>query len=445
MKTSPSPVCEPAVIHRAEWVVPVCAPPVRNGAVLTHRGRVIAVGHFPSVRRDSPAGVRLADHGQAALFPALVNAHTHLELSALRGRIPLPQPGFHEWLGLLLPLIAAMQAHSIDEGLREGGAELFNSGTGLCGDITNGRAVEHGGTARQTDAAEGLSGDPGCGAAAPERQIFLELLGFNLNSIAAALPPGLDKPYREAWSLAQAPQAGGDCPAIVPHSVYSVSPAIIAETKEWTRSRGLPFSIHVAEQPGEIEFLRTGGGFCREILENQGRWDPGWTPPGKTPVAYLDSLGALDTGTLLVHAVHMTESDWALAAQRDCSVVFCPRSNRNLGSGRPRIEKALSLGIRCALGTNSLASNTDLNLFAEAGFTLDDHPSIDPERVIEMITINPARALGRKGDFGGIEPGAKARILAVTIRSGVDESNLAEALIQSARQGACKWADNPQG
>ena len=78
MNTSPSPVCEPAVIHRAEWVVPVCAPPVRNGAVLTHGGRVIAVGPFPAVRRDSPAGVRLADHGQAALFPALVNAHTHL-------------------------------------------------------------------------------------------------------------------------------------------------------------------------------------------------------------------------------------------------------------------------------------------------------------------------------------------------------------------------------
>ena len=140
----------------------------------------------------------------------------------------------------------------------------------------------------------------------------------------------------------------------------------------------------------------------------------------------------------------MTESDWALAAQKNCTVVFCPRSNRNIGSGSPRIEKALSLGVNCALGTDSLASNTDLNLFAEAGFTLDNYPSIDPERVIEMITLNPARALGRKGDFGSLEPGAKAHLLAVTIQSGVDESNLAESLIQSGKEGAWKWVDDSQ-
>ena len=356
----------------------------------------------------------------------------------------MPQPGFHEWLGLLLPLIAAMQAHSIDEGLREGGAELFNSGTGLCGDITNGRAVEHGGTARQTDAVEGLSGDPDAAPPLPS--------GRSSSSCWASISTRLRLPCRRDSTsriarrgvlrrrLRRAATARPlfPTPSIPFHRQSSPKP------RSGRRSRGLPFSIHVAEQPEEIEFLRTGGGFCREILENQGRWDPGWTPPGKTPVAYLDSLGALDTGTLLVHAVHMTESDWALAARRDCSVVFCPRSNRNLGSGRPRIEKALSLGIRCALGTDSLASNTDLNLFAEAGFTLDDHPSIHPERVIEMITINPARALGRKGDFGSLEPGAKARILAVTIQSGVDESNLAESLIQSGRQGACKWVDDSQ-
>ncbi|MGA7643155.1 MAG: amidohydrolase family protein, partial [Syntrophobacteraceae bacterium] len=143
-----------------------------------------------------------------------------------------------------------------------------------------------------------------------------------------------------------------------------------------------------------------------------------------------------------VHAVHMTETDWALAAKRDCTVVFCPRSNRNLGSGRPRIEKALALGISCALGTDSLASNTDLSLFSEAAFTLDNYPSIDPQKVIEMVTVNPAGSLGCKGDFGSIEPGAKANMLAVEIQSGIDESNLAEALIQTGKEGAWKWVSS---
>ena len=113
-----------------------------------------------------------------------------------------------------------------------------------------------------------------------------------------------------------------------------------------------------------------------------------------------------------------------------------------MGSGRPSIEKALSLGISCTLATDSLASNTDLNLFAEACFTVDNYPSIDPRRVVEMITVNPARSLC-KSRFGSIAPGAKAHMLAVNIPE-VDESNLAEALIQSGKQGEWKWVDGAQ-
>ncbi len=187
--------------------------------------------------------------------------------------------------------------------------------------------------------------------------------------------------------------------------------------------------------------MQSGKGFCRELLESLNRWDPRWSPPGKTPVEYLDSLGVLDSRTLLVHAVHMTESDWALAAKRDCTAVFCPRSNRNLGSGSPRIDRALSLGMRCALATDSLASNTDLDLFAEAAFALEILPSLEPGKVIEMITLSPARALGRNGSIGSIEPGAGAHILAIATKSEVDESNLCAALIESGKEGAWKWVN----
>ncbi|MGA2028303.1 MAG: amidohydrolase family protein, partial [Syntrophobacteraceae bacterium] len=328
----------------------------------------------------------------------------------------------------LFALRAGMGSQSVDEGLRSGEAELLNSGTGLCADTTNCGA----------DLGCGVFAACGPAAASLERQVFLELLGFNLDSLAAAIPGEFLTRSREAAKK-------GDTTFIpVPHSVYSVSPAIIAESKEWTRARGLPFSIHVAEHLDEIEFLQGGKGFCRELLERVGRWDPSWTPPGKSPIEYLDCLGALDSRTLLVHAVHMTGTDWALAAKRGCTVIFCPRSNRNLGSGRPWIEKALSLGISCALGTDSLASNTDLNLFAEAAFTLDNYPSIHPQKVIEMITVNPARSLGRKSDFGSIEPGVKAHMLAVEIQSGIDESNLAEALIRTGKEGAWKWVSSAQ-
>lgn len=402
-----------AVLHRAEWLVPVCTAPVRNGAVLTVGGRVVCVGTFEHVKKESPPGTRGIDHGRAALLPALVNAHTHLELSGLKGRISFPQPGFREWLGKLFEQRAQVGEALAADSLRLGEEELVYGGTGLCGDITNG----------------GQAARPG--VTSVERRIFLELLGFNLPSIRAAMPEGAGPGALEAIPT--------------PHSVYSVSSQIIAECKRWTRTRGLPFTMHVAEHPEEIEFLRDGGGFCRELLERLGRWDPAWKPPGKTPVEYLESLGALDADTLLVHAVHMSEPDWALAAQRRCTVVFCPRSNRNVGAGRPRIEKALSAGLRSCLATDSLASNSDLDLFAEAGHLLDNYPSIDPRIILEMITLNPARSLGRAGEFGCLEPGAKAVMLAVALEPEASESSLSGAIIESGRKGAWKWVSHQPG
>jgi len=432
MKTH-SPIPERLQIHRAEWVVPVSSSPLPNGAVLTHMGRVVEVGPFRAVRSGSSVGAQLVDHGRAALFPSPVNAHTHLELSTLRGKISFPQAGFREWIELLLavrpPVGAGHELHSAQEDLRDAEAEISGCGTGLYADTTNSGAALGSAT-----------------GAFPERQVFLELLGFNLQSISAALPPGLSMPdlYRPPRKTAAKSAGAPGYPAPAPHSVYSVSPAIISECKAWTRAHGLPFSIHAAEHLDEIEFLNNAEGFCRELLERFERWNPSWKPPGKTPVEYLDSLGALDSSTLLVHAVHMTEADWTLAAKRQCHVVFCPRSNLNMSSGCPRIEKALSLGLNCALATDSLASNTDLNLFAEAGFALDEHPSVAPQRVLEIITLNPARSLGRRSDYGSIEPGRKAQMLAVGIGSGVNESNLAEALIQAGKEGAWKWVNHVQ-
>jgi cytosine/adenosine deaminase-related metal-dependent hydrolase len=401
-----------AQLHRAQWLVQVFVPPVRNGAVVTVGGRVVAAGAFEAVKKECPASARTFDHGNAALLPALVNCHTHLELSALKGMIPFPQPSFRRWLTLLFELRAASQpAGGAAQSLKLGEREAFRTGTGLCGDITNGAAA----------AAADLQ--------ALERRIFLELLGFNLDSIEAAMPPGV--------SIGRA--------VSVPHSVYSVSAPIIAECKALARARRLPFTIHVCEHLDEIEFLNVGKGFCRELLEELGRFDPAWKPPGKTPVEYLEDLGVLDSNTLLVHAVHLSDSDWALVAQRNCTPVFCPRSNRNLGVGRPRMERALSLGLNCCLATDSLASNDDLDLFAEAGHVLDNYPSIAPAKVLEMITLNPARALGFAGEFGCIARGARSNMLAVEVGAGVDEASLAQALIESGRKGAWKWVSNSQG
>jgi cytosine/adenosine deaminase-related metal-dependent hydrolase len=106
--------------------------------------------------------------------------------------------------------------------------------------------------------------------------------------------------------------------------------------------------------------------------------------------------------------------------------------------------KALSRNIPAVIGTDSLAGNTDLNIFAEAGYVLDNYPSINPDTVIEMITLNPAKALGRERDFGSIEPGRQEALLDVSVESGLDASQLSEAIIHSGKQGAWKWINPAQ-
>ncbi len=399
------------VLHRAAWIVPVLSAPVANGAVLVKDGRILAAGAFPGLKADLPAGTRIADHGSAAIMPALVNAHTHLELYAFKGSITFPRNGFADWVAAFFPMRAEIGPEAAEEAALRGHKEMHDTGTALYGDITNG--------------ALACSPAP---SSYPERVTFLELLGFNRGSVGAAMPAGIDMNNGGRYST-------------VAHSAYSVSAAVIAGAKEISRLRALPFSIHTAEHIEEMEFLQSGTGFCRELLEKLGRWDPKWTPPRTSPVRYLDSLGVLDHLTILVHAVHLDDFDREIAARGKCSICFCPRSNRNMSVGRPDIEKALSCGIPACIGTDSPASNTDLDLFAEAGFVLDQYPGIRPDALVPMITAAPAKALGRHEDFGALKPGLKSDLLVVSLDSPLKESNLSEALIRSGEKGAWKWVN----
>jgi cytosine/adenosine deaminase-related metal-dependent hydrolase len=189
--------------------------------------------------------------------------------------------------------------------------------------------------------------------------------------------------------------------------------------------------------------LQRGSGFCRKVLEDLGRWAPRWTPPGTTPVRYLDQLQVLDSQTLLVHAVHLIAEDWEIVQKHGCTVCFCPRSNQNLNVGRADIAKALRYGLVTALGTDSLASNLDLNLFNEAAYVLENYPDVPPEAIFLMMTSGGARALGQEQHFGSIESGKQAPLLVVSLPDALPLQQLFEAIIQQGNKGAWRWAHHP--
>lgn len=406
----------PPRLHRGSWLVPVSRPPIENGALLVARGTILDMGPYREVKSRAPSFTEILDHGNAAILPGLVNAHTHLELSYLRDFLALPAESFRKWLMRLLEIRGLLTPERLAEGVHEGCKALFAAGCLSCGDITNG------GTAAENDPDRFSS-----------RHVFLELLGFDRNSLHSSLEPGnLRLISEEAFRPSSFSLAG--------HSCYASSAELLLEAKAWTRSAGLPFSVHVAEHEHEIEFLRQGTGFCRELLEDLGRWVPSWNPPRMTPVEFLEHLGVLDSLTILVHAVHLTRRDWEIVRSRRCSVCFCPRSNQNLRVGLPEIQNALDLGIPAALATDGLTSNSDLNLFQEAAFVLDHYPQVPPGAVISMITQGGARALAQDNVYGSLEPGSKAPVLIVSLSDAFSDTELMEVVIHQGSKGAWRWS-----
>src|SRR5262249_37654972 len=177
----------------------------------------------------------------------------------------------------------------------------------------------------------------------------------------------------------------------------------------------LPCSIHLSESEEEVEFIRSGNGPWRTLLEELGAWDPKWVPPGGSPVDFLDDSGFLNSRAVAVHGVQMTESDLRRLAARGTPLVPCRRSNGHTGAGAPPLAEFYASGVRVAVGTDSLASAPDLNVFSELATMRALAPRVPAASLLESATIEGARALGFDADYGTIEPGKSARLLAVTL------------------------------
>jgi cytosine/adenosine deaminase-related metal-dependent hydrolase len=197
--------------------------------------------------------------------------------------------------------------------------------------------------------------------------------------------------------------------------------------------------VHLAESAAEVRFLRDGDGPWRAFLEEVGAWDPEWGPPGRSPVDYLDACGFLGPRVLAVHGVQMTPHDLTCLASRGVTLVTCPRSNQHTGAGRPPVADFYASGVRVAIGTDSLASGPDLNVFAELEALRALAPEVPASRLLESATREGACALGFGADYGTIEPGKRARLLAVAVPPRV--SDVEEYLVSGIRPDALRWLE----
>ena len=379
------------VHYHAAWIVPVSDPPMRDAWIAVDRGRVAALS-----RRGPTDGSREVDLGDVVVLPGLVNAHTHLELSYLREEIP-PASQFVTWVRHLIDTRRTHpdpKAPEILDAIDRAVAESVSYGTAIVGDISNTLATFEP-LARSELAAV----------------MFYELIRFRTDDpqqVVAQARSELD-----ALSPTERVRV-----SLAAHAPYSVAPLVLrAMRQDIERDPFAPCSIHLSESVEETEFIKNGGGPWRALLEELGSWDPAWVPPGGTPVEFLEASGFLDARVLAVHGVQMTPADLARLAACGTTVVTCPRSNGHTGAGAPPLVDFYDSGVAVAVGTDSLASAPDLNVFSELATMRALAPSVPAATLIESATRVGARALGFDGDYGTIEPGKTARLLTVALPS----------------------------
>jgi cytosine/adenosine deaminase-related metal-dependent hydrolase len=181
-----------------------------------------------------------------------------------------------------------------------------------------------------------------------------------------------------------------------------------------------------------VEFLATGGGPMAGMLKDLGAWNDAWRAPGCGPVEYLDRLGVLRDGLLVVHATQLTPGAVAIVAARGCAIVSCPRSNRWVGAGDPPLDAFYASGAPVAFGTDSLASAESLDMFAELA-AARAISSVPDARLLESATRGGAVALGLEEHVGRIAPGLRGPLLAVSVPDGI--TNVQEYLVAGMPRG----------
>lgn len=374
------------------------APPIaRARIVVADDGTIEAVDAlspeaFGAAREGKGSG---ADEGKESaftyfpgvVFPGVVNAHTHVELSGLRGKLP-PGRGFVAWLDALVGTRGEAAPEEDTAAIDVAADELARAATVAVGEVTNSLAAV-GALARR--------GIEGC--------IFHEVFGQNRDDVlrrAEGLRAILAERY-PTW-----PVALHYAPA--PHTLYTTHQDAVRALVDAAAKDGARTSLHLAEHAGERRAVEHGDGPMAEWFEARTRSKPEWP---KVPLLDLaDSVGALREGVLLVHLTDARKDELERIAKSGASVVLCPRSNLFIEARLPPLLAVLAAGIAPALGTDSLASNTSLDVLAEAQALAERFPSVPRWQLFKMASWNGAVALG-KPHLGRIANGARPGLFGV--------------------------------
>jgi cytosine/adenosine deaminase-related metal-dependent hydrolase len=394
------------MLLRARIVLPVTAPPIEDGAVFVSGSRLGEVGRWSALRRSRPGPV--CDLGEVILLPGLINAHCHLDYTLFAAHLPPPRR-FTDWIQGVLALKAGWSYSDYAASWLEGARQLLRGG---CTTVVDVEAVPellpevwHGTALRVVSA--------------------LEMTNVRSQRPAAEV---VEAALSRARSLIH-PRS--TC-ALAPHAPYSTRQELLTRVGAAARAHQWTVTTHVAESAEEFEmFQHRRGPMFKWLSAQRDMSDCG----GISPVGVLQRAGFLQPRCLLAHANCLADEDAGLIAQSGASVVHCPRSHDYFRHPPFPYERLAGAGVNLCLGTDSLLSTRkrgralpQLELSREMELFAQRHPQVRLETILQMVTVNAARAIGREGALGTLAPGACADLIA--LRGLVEPGEAASAIVQ---------------
>ncbi len=371
----------------ADWICPVSSKPLRNGRLVVEHGRISEVGAAQGEAMRFPG---------CAIIPGFVNAHTHLELTVLRGC--LEDLSFQNWIRRLTRIkYQHLTRDEILTSARLGAAEMLLAGVTCVGEVMD---VGPSWTAMQEFELQGVA--------------YQEVFG-PAEAVAEQELAGL----RQKIETHRKDETESRRLGVSPHAPFTVSSKLFRLAVAYARQNGLPITIHAAESKEEGDFVRNGAGPFADGWRQRGITV---SASGVSPVSYLDSLGAVSSDVLLIHCIDVDQNDLEILRTRAASVVHCPKSNAKLAQGIARVDEMRTLGVTLGLGTDSVASNNVVDMFEEMRAAIFQQRgrtghlgALDANAAIQMATLDGAKCLGLSSQLGSLDVGKRADFVVVNL------------------------------
>src|SRR5258705_4086777 len=331
------------LIYSASWLLPISSPPIDDGAIAIEGQTILDVGPLSEVEAAFPDAPITHFRG-SAILPGFVNAHSHLELTVMRGFLENEESDFFAWLRKLTVARLAMTDEDLFVSSTCGAIEAARAGITCLGDsssfaVQSMRALNEIGL-RGIVYQESFGPDPKVAAEnlARLRVQVAEMRGLQTDQVRAGVSP---------------------------HAPYTVSGPQLGMISRLAIEEHLPLMMHAAESQAERSFMTEGSGPFADGLQKRGIE---WRAPGVSTIRYLHDCGVLDAQPLLAHCINVDEADLELIKSAGAGVAHCPKSNAKLRHGRAPFRQFVKTGINVGLGSDSVASNNICDILEEARF-----------------------------------------------------------------------------